>query len=119
MLRSLDRPALLAAIIAPLAWGMTGMLFHQGHGLPTATIAAGRLLVAFGLLLPFAWLQRRDFWKSMRNPLAAAMGAYYVLATEALADGRSGAPYAFAAARNQCDFSTNAEVHVYAPPCER
>jgi drug/metabolite transporter (DMT)-like permease len=85
MLRSFDRPALLAAIIAPIAWGMTGMLFYQGYGLPTATIAAGRLLVAFGLLLPFAWLQCRDFWKSMRNPLAAAMGAYYVLATEAFA----------------------------------
>jgi hypothetical protein len=47
MLRSLDRPALLAAIIAPIAWGMTGMLIHQGHGLPTVTIAAGGRQTSF------------------------------------------------------------------------
>jgi drug/metabolite transporter (DMT)-like permease len=79
----LDSLALAAGIVAPLSWGMTGIFVRLLHGVPTLGIVAARLVVAVVVLSPWI-LRRRDRWAhAIRNPWALAMGAYYVLATEA------------------------------------
>jgi drug/metabolite transporter, DME family len=78
-----DRLGLFAALVAPVAWGLTGVFIRLLHGLPPMIIVVGRLLaasVALGmvLLLRAPGLARlRWSWASL------AMAGYYVLATEA------------------------------------
>ena len=79
----MDRLAVLAGLVAPITWGLTGILVRLLHGVPTLAIVAVRLLVAALVLLPWALLRRRRPTVSALNPWALAMGAYYVLATEA------------------------------------
>ena len=78
-----DRLGLVAALVAPLAWGLTGIFIRLLHGLPPMTIVVGRLLVAsvaLGIVLVFRRPGRtRWSWSSL------AMAGYYVLATEAFA----------------------------------
>jgi len=78
-----DMPALVAALIAPMAWGLTGVFVKLLGGLPTQAIVAGRLLVAFLVLLPWVLLRWRRLAPALRTPVTVAMGAYYLLATEA------------------------------------
>ena len=81
--RPIDRLAVVAGLIAPMTWGLTGILVRLLHGVPTLAIVAVRLLVAALVLLPWALLRRRRPAGDACNPWALAMGAYYVLATEA------------------------------------
>jgi len=80
-----DRLGLVAALVAPVAWGLTGIFIRLLHGLPPMIIVVGRLLVAsvaLGIVLLFRPPGRtrlRWTWSSL------AMAAYYVLATEAFA----------------------------------
>jgi drug/metabolite transporter, DME family len=80
-----DRLGLVAALIAPIAWGFTGIFIRLLHSLPPMTIVVGRLLVAsvaLGIVLLFRPPGRtrlRWSWSSL------AMAAYYILATEAFA----------------------------------
>lgn len=82
---SYDRLGLVAAFVAPVAWGLTGIFIRLLHGLPPMTIVVGRLLVAsaaLGLVLVLRRPRRaglRWSWSSL------AMAGYYVLATEAFA----------------------------------
>jgi DME family drug/metabolite transporter len=77
-----DRLGLVAALVAPVAWGLTGIFIRLLHGLPPMIIVVGRLLVAsvaLGLVLVFrpGRARLRWSWSSL------AMAGYYVLATEA------------------------------------
>ncbi len=81
----LDSVALLAGLLAPATWGLTGVFVRLLHGLPTLSIVAVRLVIAALVLLPWAVRRRRAFPEVWRSPLAAAMGAYYIFATEAFA----------------------------------
>jgi len=83
--RGLDRLGLSAGLLAPVAWGFTGVFVRLLHGVPTLAIVAGRLLIAALVLIPWVLLRGRDFIGACRSPLSAAMGAYYILATEAFA----------------------------------
>ena len=80
-----DRLGLVAALVAPVAWGLTGIFIRLLHGLPPMTIVAGRLLVAsvaLGIVLVLrgpGHPRLRWSWPSL------AMAGYYVLATEAFA----------------------------------
>lgn len=80
-----DSAALAVGLIAPITWGMTGVFVRLLHGVPILQIVAIRLLVAVLLLSPWAWRRRHMFQDALRSPLAAAMGAYYIFATEAFA----------------------------------
>jgi drug/metabolite transporter (DMT)-like permease len=81
----LDPVALGAGLLAPATWGLTGVFVHLLHGLPTLTIVALRLVIAALVLLPWALRRRDQFPDVLRSPWAAAMGAYYLFATEAFA----------------------------------
>jgi drug/metabolite transporter, DME family len=83
--RGLDRLGLSAGLLAPVAWGFTGVFVRLLHGVPTLAIVAGRLFIAVLVLIPWVLLRGRDFIGACRSPLSAAMGAYYILATEAFA----------------------------------
>ena len=79
-----DRLGLVAALAAPVAWGLTGIFIRLLHGLPPMIIVVGRLLVAsvaLGLVLVLrpGPARLRWTWSSL------AMAGYYVLATEAFA----------------------------------
>lgn len=80
-----DSAALAVGLVAPLTWGMTGVFVRLVHGVPILQIVALRLLVAVFLLSPWALRRRHRFPDALRSPLAAAMGAYYIFATEAFA----------------------------------
>ena len=77
--------ALAAGLLAPVTWGLTGAFVRLLHGLPTLSIVAIRLVIAAVVLAPWAWRRRAALAAALRSPLAAAMGAYYLLATEAFA----------------------------------
>jgi drug/metabolite transporter, DME family len=79
----LDPLAVAAGLAAPLTWGLTGVFVRLLHGTPPLAIVAGRLLVAALVLLPWVLLRNRALLHAFRSPLAATMGAYYILATEA------------------------------------
>jgi drug/metabolite transporter, DME family len=79
----LDTVALASGLLAPVSWGLTGVFIRLLHGLPTLYIVMARLAVAALLLFPWALRSRRRVPEALRSPLAAAMGAYYLLATEA------------------------------------
>jgi drug/metabolite transporter, DME family len=79
----LDSFALAAGLVAPLTWGLTGVFVRLLHGVPTLAIVAGRLLIAALVLFPWLLLGNRQLRHAFHAPLAAAMGAYYILATEA------------------------------------
>ena len=77
-----DRLGLAAALVAPIAWGFTGILIRLLHGLPPMTIVVGRLLtasIALGVVLAFRPRRKASPWSWA--PLL--MAGYYVLATEA------------------------------------
>jgi drug/metabolite transporter (DMT)-like permease len=80
-----DRLGLVAALVASVAWGLTGIFIRLLQNLPPMTIVVGRLLVAsvaLGLVLVLRRPGRtrlRWSWSSL------AMAGYYVLATEAFA----------------------------------
>ena len=80
-----DSAALAVGLVAPITWGMTGVFVRLLHGVPILQIVATRLLVAVVLLSPWALRRRHLFQDVFRSPLAAAMGAYYIFATEAFA----------------------------------
>jgi EamA-like transporter family len=71
--RSLDRVGLSAGLLAPIAWGLTGVFVRLLHGVPTLAIVAGRLFIAALVLIPWALLRGRDFLGACRSPLSAAM----------------------------------------------
>jgi drug/metabolite transporter (DMT)-like permease len=75
--------ALAAGLLAPATWGLTGVIVRLLHGLPTLSIVAVRLLVAAVVLAPWALRRSHQFAAVFRSPLPAAMGAYYIFATEA------------------------------------
>jgi len=77
--------ALILGVAAPITWGFTGIFVHLLHGIPTLAIVVARLLIAALVLLPWAVLRQGKLQDAIRSPLAAAMGAYYILATEAFA----------------------------------
>jgi drug/metabolite transporter (DMT)-like permease len=81
----LDSVALAAGFVAPLTWGMTGVFVRLLHGVPTLAIVDVRLLIAALALSPWAFRRRHAFRDALRSPLGAAMGAYYIFATEAFA----------------------------------
>jgi len=81
--QSLDPLAVAAGLAAPLTWGLTGVFVRLLHGTPTLEIVAGRLLIAALVLLPWVLLRNRTLVPALLSPLAATMGAYYILATEA------------------------------------
>jgi drug/metabolite transporter, DME family len=78
-----DRLGLLAALVGPVAWGLTGVFIRLLQGLPPMTIVFGRLLtasVALGIVLllrPPVRVRPQWLWASL------AMAGYYLLATEA------------------------------------
>lgn len=80
-----DSAALAVGLVAPVTWGMTGVFVRLLHGVPILQIVAVRLLVAALVLSPWALRRRHLFSEAFRSPLAAAMGAYYIFATEAFA----------------------------------
>jgi DME family drug/metabolite transporter len=73
---------LIAAIVAPLGWGLTGILIRSLDSYDALLIVTGRLLVAF-LVLGAILLVRRTQGDASGWRIAVAMSAYYVLATEA------------------------------------
>jgi drug/metabolite transporter (DMT)-like permease len=75
--------ALAAGLLAPATWGLTGVFVRLLHGLPTSTIVTGRLVIAALFLTPWALRRYHTFPEVFRSPLAAAMSAYYIFATEA------------------------------------
>ena len=54
-----DPFALMAGLVAPLTWGLTGVFVRLLHGAPTLAIVAGRLLIAALVLLPWALARNR------------------------------------------------------------
>ncbi|MFD2113302.1 DMT family transporter [Thiorhodococcus fuscus] len=82
---SLDGIGLSAALLTPIAWGLTGIFVRLLEELPPATIVAGRLAVGLLVLLPFLLIRRDLALAALRTPLPLAMGLYYLLATEAYA----------------------------------
>jgi drug/metabolite transporter, DME family len=78
-----DRVGLVAALVGPVAWGLTGIFIRLLHDLPPMIIVVGRLLtasVALGVVLVLRHSEHtrlRWSWPSL------AMAGYYVLATEA------------------------------------
>jgi drug/metabolite transporter (DMT)-like permease len=78
-----DRLGLVAALVAPVAWGLTGIFIRLLQGLPPMTIVVGRLLVA-SVALGLVLVLRRPGRRSLRwSSSSLAMAGYYVLATEA------------------------------------
>jgi drug/metabolite transporter (DMT)-like permease len=82
--------ALTAGLVAPLTWGLTGVFVRLLHGVPTLAIVDVRLLIAALVLSPWAFRRRHAFRDALRSPLAFAMGAYYIFATEAFARAPAG-----------------------------
>lgn len=83
--RRVDSFAMAAGMIAPLTWGLTGVFVRLLHGAPTLAIVTGRLLIAALVLGPWLWVRGREARRPFNAALAAVMGAYYILATEAFA----------------------------------
>jgi drug/metabolite transporter, DME family len=81
----LESTALIAGLLAPVTWGFTGVFVRLLHEVPTLAIVAGRLFIAVLALGPWAVYRIREFRYAIRSPVAALMGAYYILATEAFA----------------------------------
>jgi DME family drug/metabolite transporter len=81
----LDSFALLSGVLAPVTWGLTGIFVHLLHGIPTLAIVVGRMLIAALVLIPWALRRRGGMMDAVLSPLAIAMGAYYIFATEAFA----------------------------------
>jgi DME family drug/metabolite transporter len=80
-----DYLGLLAALVAPLTWGLTGTFVRLLGDLDPMTIVVGRLLVGAVALAPVLIGRRKRIgWTSLPRP-AMAMAAYYILATEAFA----------------------------------
>jgi DME family drug/metabolite transporter len=80
-----DRLGLVAALVAPVAWGFTGIFIRLLHGLPPMTIVVGRLLVASVALGTVLVLRRPGRTRLRWSWSSLAMAGYYVLATEAFA----------------------------------
>ncbi|HWJ34775.1 MAG TPA: DMT family transporter [Steroidobacteraceae bacterium] len=80
----LDRAGLAAALVATLAWGLTGTFIHLTTTASAGLITVFRLLVS-AALLSLIGLLRPAVLRRTRAPWApvVAMAAYYVLATEA------------------------------------
>jgi drug/metabolite transporter, DME family len=78
-----DRLGLAAALVAPVAWGFTGIFIRLLHGLPPMTIVVGRLLVASVALGIVLVLRRPEYARLRWSWPSLAMAGYYVLATEA------------------------------------
>ncbi len=81
----LESTALIAGLLAPVTWGLTGVFVRLLHEVPTLAIVAGRLFIAVLALGPWAVYRIREFRYAIRSPVATLMGAYYILATEAFA----------------------------------
>ena len=79
---TLNRWGWIAALVAPLTWGWTGV-FVRMLDLSPPTIITGRLFIAFAAFVPWLLMRREGFREAFRTPLTVLMGAYYVLATEA------------------------------------
>ena len=83
--RARDRLGLAAALIAPLTWGLTGVLVRLLGDLPSMTIVVGRLVTG-ATVLTLLLIMRGWSTAPMRLSWpAVTMAAYYVLATEAFA----------------------------------
>jgi drug/metabolite transporter, DME family len=80
-----DRLGLVAALVAPVAWGLTGIFIRLLHGQPPMTIVVGRLLVASAALGIVLVLRRPGRTRRHWSWPSLAMAGYYVLATEAFA----------------------------------
>ena len=80
-----DRLGLVAALVAPVAWGLTGVFIRLLHGMAPMTIVVGRLLVASVALGVVLVLRRPRLTRLRRSWSSLAMAGYYVLATEAFA----------------------------------
>lgn len=80
---ALDGIGLGAAVVTPIAWGLTGIFVRLLAEMPPGMIVAGRLAVGLAILLPFLLVRREHVLAVLRTPLPLAMGLYYVFATEA------------------------------------
>jgi DME family drug/metabolite transporter len=80
-----DYLGLLAALVAPLTWGLTGTFVRLLGDLDPLTIVVGRLLIGAVALAPILIGRgKRIAWTSLPRP-GMTMAAYYILATEAFA----------------------------------
>ncbi|WP_369614047.1 DMT family transporter [Marichromatium sp. PS1] len=80
---SVEMVGLGAALVTPVAWGLTGVFVRLLPDLPATVIVVARLGVGLLVLAPFLLIHRRQAVHALRPPLPLAMGLYYVLATEA------------------------------------
>lgn len=81
---ALDRAGLAAALVATIAWGMTGPFVHLMTTASAGMITTGRLVVSTAVLLFVRALARgREPGAATPALAVAAMATYYVFATEA------------------------------------
>lgn len=85
-----ERNALWVAAVTSLTWGLTGIFVRLLPSISPLTVTAGRLVIAFVVVLPALILfrdTRRGFKTALGRPiayvLALLLSGYYLLATAA------------------------------------